>query len=770
MSMNTNYKPLLGDLNLLIITSNQKGDVKYISPFTETLLGFKVDEKLKKKWWEKTGLNENEIFEQKLKIENVISGKSKISSRAYINKIKCSDGNFKWIEWRDSISKDNYYTSVGVNVTNRKAQEIARFHSETIINSVDAMILVSDYKGNVIFSSPSIERMLGYTVDEILGDNWWKLTYENQYEAQKVREAIHNFIFFQIKGFTDISKRRIKAKDGNYKWIEWQLSKGLNDTYISIGTDITSRVSAEIELKEAKETAETSVKVKDEFLSNMSHEIRTPLNALIGFTELLLESELTFEQREHLETMKNSGEILLSLINNVLDLAKLDSNKVELEDISFNLHKSLNKVVKLMKLKAQEKSLLLELKIHPETPVFVYGDPTRMGQIMLNLIGNAIKFTNEGSVIIEVKPIKDEGTISTIYFEIKDTGIGIVSNKISTVFGVFTQAKSDTSRIYGGTGLGLAIVKKLVHLLNGDIKVHSKFGEGSVFKMTIPFKKDLEKSSNGIDENEKLEDTSLNLKILLVEDNKTNQMLAKTRLERWNCSVDIANNGIEGVKKVQKSMYDIILMDIQMPVMDGYEATKIIKNDLSASVAKIPIIAMTAYTSKKEINRAFEVGMNDYIFKPFKKDDLLLLLKKYGLQTISNGEVETNKIETFTKHKVERKFTDLNFLKQESLNETSILILLIELFIKDVDEYVGVIESEVKNKNWEILHRATHKIKPNVSMFGISKMEPIVHSLMKKFEKNENLEGAEMQLNDCVEILKNVKTELLTELKTLKDE
>ena len=217
-------------------------------------------------------------------------------------------------------------------------------------------------------------------------------------------------------------------------------------------------------------------------------------------------------------------------------------------------------------------------------------------------------------------------------------------------------------------------------------------------------------------------------------------------------------------------MYDIILMDIQMPVMDGYEATKIIKNDLSASVAKIPIIAMTAYTSKKEINRAFEAGMNDYIFKPFKKDDLLLLLKKYGLEAKSSSEAVANTIEIFNEDKGERKFTDLNFLKQESLNETSILILLIELFIKDVDEYVGVIESEAKNKNWDILHRATHKIKPNVSMFGISKMEPIVHSLMKKFEKNENLEDAEMQLNACVDILKNVKTELLMELKTLKDE
>ncbi len=768
--MRDNSIQYLNELNILIVSTNNNGEITYISPYCETLLGYKVNDKLKKDWWDKISFTNDESILNKLKVKEISLGKLKVSNKPYETKVKCSDGNFKWIEWRDTVLENNTFTTVGVDITIRKSQEIASFHSNDIINSVDAMILVSDKNDNVIFCSPSVERMLGYSDEEIMGDNWWKLTYENQYEAQKVKEAIHNFVYFHIKDFTDISKRQIKTKNGDYKWIEWQLSKGLNDTYISVGTDITNRVLTEMELKEAKETAEKSLKVKDEFLANMSHEIRTPLNAVIGFTDLLLETQLTPEQKEHLETMRNSGEILLSLINNVLDLAKLDSNKVEIEEIPFNLHKSLYEVVKLMKLKAKEKKIALELDINPNTPEFVLGDPTRIGQILLNLIGNAIKFTDEGSVIVSVKLTKDENNLTEVYFEIKDTGIGIVSNKISTVFGVFTQAKSDTSRIYGGTGLGLAIVKKLVSLLNGEIKVQSKFGVGSNFKMTIPFKKDVTKIEKHFVELGEVEKSILNLKILLVEDNKTNQLLAKTRLERWNCIVDIANNGIEGVKKVQKNMYDIILMDIQMPVMDGYEATKIIKNDLSKQVSKIPIIAMTAYTSKKDINMALEAGMNDYIFKPFKKEELLLLLKKYGkLKNIEKLE-DSKEIKIINENTKSEKYTDLEFLKQESLNETSILVLLIQLFIKDLDEYVQVVTKEIKTKNWEILHRATHKIKPNISMFGISKMEPLVHTLMKKLEKREDFDNVSTLLNECKQIIEKVKEELKEELKILENE
>jgi len=761
---------LLNEINLIVISCDKNGNVNYVSSATEKITGYSIDNLKGQLWWKNTFFSKEEGLIYKEKVYNIITGKTAISTIPYDRKLKCKDGSFKWIEWRDSLAENNTYVSVGVDISDWKKTEEIKIQSDTIINSVDSMIFVSDRDGNVIFASPSVEKMLGYTPEEILGDKWWKVTYDDPHQAIKVKKAISNYVFYYTKDFTDISKRQIKTKSGAYKWIEWQLSKGVNDTYISIGTDITNRITEQLELKNAKETAEKSLKVKDEFLANMSHEIRTPLNAVIGFTDLLLETDLSVEQREHLETMKNSGEILNSLISNVLDLAKLDSNKLEIENISFNLHKNIYEIVKLMKIRADEKGISLNLIVNPNTPIQVFGDPTRLSQILLNLIGNAIKFTNEGSVTVTVKKVEQALKNANIDFEISDTGIGIVSNKINTVFGAFTQAKSDTSRIYGGTGLGLAIVKKLVKLLNGDIRVKSKFGEGSVFNLNLPFKIDETVIASAEIEKRTSKEKQLGLKILLVEDNKTNQILAKTRLERWGCTVAIANNGIEGVKKVQHNSYDIILMDIQMPVMDGYEATKIIKNDLSKKTSLIPIIAMTAYTSKSDIQRALDVGMNDYIFKPFKTNDLFSLLVKYSGSENDSIENEVEIAEEKNELGNENKYTDLKYLKEESLNETAIIKLLIVQFLKDLDDFLIVLDLGLEDENWDLLHGATHKIKPSVSMFGISKLDPIVHELTHRFRHKVKLDEIDDLIKSCIEIISYVKVELQTELKSIINE
>ena len=756
---------LLNEVNMIVASCDINGNITYISPATEKIIGFKTDNLLKEEWWTLTysSKEEGELFRGK--VRNILTGKIDVDPTPYDRKLKCADGGVKWIEWRDTVGINNNLVSVGVDITSWKKKEELKIQSDSILESAISMILVSDIKGNVIYASPSVEKMIGYCEEDILGDNWWKTTYENEYDAHKVRESIYNFIFLNQKDFTDITKQKIRTSRGDYKWIEWQINKGIKDTYISIGTDITNSVLTEIELKKAKEVAEESLKVKNEFLANMSHEIRTPLNAVIGFTDLLLETELTEEQREYLRTMRNSGEILLSLINNVLDLSKLDSEKFEIEEISFDLHQYVKDVVKLMKIKAVEKNIALNLNISSLVPKHVLGDSTRLGQILLNLIGNAVKFTNEGSVTVEVK-LKNEKT-DIIIIEIIDTGIGIVSNKINTVFGAFSQAKGDTSRIYGGTGLGLTIVKKLIKLLHGEILVESKFGVGSTFKIILPLKRDTSKitveevnSSVPVYQN-------LDLDILLVEDNKTNQFLAKSRLERWNCKVDIANNGIEGVKKTQKKLYDIILMDIQMPVMDGYEATKIIKNDISKQVSEIPIIAMSAYTAKKDIKRALDTGMDDYVFKPFNPMDLYRLLEKYGKvkhhQSIEEAETPTIEIENLK----DVKLLDLKFLKGETFNESSLLSLLIKSFNKEIDEYLEAIKIEFENKNWDKLYNATIKITPSITMFGISKLRPIIHTLGTRFKNEYKFNDIETLINSSREIFEHVKIELQTELDNL---
>jgi PAS domain S-box-containing protein len=760
---------LLNEVNLIVVSSAENSNINYVSPATEHIIGYKTEELLGKKWWDLTFFSKEESKKFRNKVSELTAGKTKLDAKPYERKLKCKDGSAKWIEWRDSIGEGNIFVSVGIDIDDWKKTEEEKVLTETIIKNMDSMVMVSNNDGNILFASPSVEVILGYTSEEILGDKWWDVTFENPYEAIKVKNAIKKFVLFNESNYIDISKRKIKTKEGNYKWIEWQVSKGANDTYISVGRDITDRISAEIELKEAKEYAEESLKVKSEFLANMSHEIRTPLNSIIGFTDLLLETKVTSEQQLHLETMRNSGEILLSLINNVLDLSKLESDKFEIEEISFNLHKNLNEVVRLMEIKANEKNISLDLIVDPSTPKQVIGDSNRLGQILLNLIGNAVKFTNEGSVTIFVKQLSETPDISNVTFEIKDTGIGIVSNKINTVFGAFSQAKSDTSRIYGGTGLGLTIVKKLIGLLNGEIKVESKFGEGSVFKVTLPFKKSDEINDEDANENNSL-DQPLELNILLVDDNKTNQLLGKTRLERWKCKVDLANNGIEGVKKAQQKIYDVILMDIQMPIMDGYEATKIIKNDISKEVSKIPIIAMSAYTTASDIERALSAGMDDYVFKPFKPKELYKTLEKFGKVIKKSKSVEIDSFIEDAKNDGVEKYTDLKFLREETYNESSLLVLLINSFLTEIEEFLGVVNIEMKNKNWTLLHKAVHKIKPSVSMFGISKLEPTIQTLVDNFREEKQLDDVEERINSCKKIFKLVKAELLAELKSLENE
>ncbi|MFD1294392.1 PAS domain S-box protein [Lutibacter holmesii] len=761
---------ILNEINLIVISCDKNGNVKYVSKATERITGYNINGLLDNLWWDNTFFSKEEGLISKHKVINTLSGELAVDTKPHERKLKCKDGSFKWIEWRDSFTQNDTFVSVGVDISDWKKTEEIKKQSDTIINSVDSMIFVSDKDGNIIFASPSIEKMLGYTPNEILGNKWWDVTFDNPQQANNVKKAISNYVFLHTKDFTDITKRKIKTKDGVYKWIEWQVSKGVNNTYISIGTDITSKINEQIELKKAKETAEASLKVKDEFLANMSHEIRTPLNAVIGFTDLLLETSLNAEQRAHLETMKNSGEILNSIISNVLDLSKLDSNKLEIEYISFNLHKKLYEVVKLMKIRADEKNLSLQLFINTDIPTQVFGDPTRLSQILLNLIGNAIKFTNEGSVTVKVHLVEDSDKKAKINFEISDTGIGIVSNKINTVFGAFNQAKSDTSRIYGGTGLGLTIVKKIVKLLKGTIEVESTFGKGSVFNLNLPFEKDTSTTSKVVEEVLIPNNDQLGLKILLVEDNKTNQLLAKTRLERWNCTVDIANNGIEGVKKVQDKRYDIILMDIQMPVMDGYEAATIIKNDLSKQTSLIPIIAMTAYTSKRDIQRALDVGMNDYIFKPFKSKDLFALLAKYGGDKKKIVKNEDNGTAKSEKEINKEKYTNLSYIREESFNENEIIKLLIDQFLKDLKDFLFDFELGLKEENWDLLHGATHKIKPNISMFGIKKLEPIILELTNRFRNKSKLNELDELTSSCLNIIEFVKVELQTELKLLSNE
>jgi signal transduction histidine kinase/DNA-binding response OmpR family regulator len=395
-----------------------------------------------------------------------------------------------------------------------------------------------------------------------------------------------------------------------------------------IGTlqDITERKLAEQEIQKARELSENSMKVREIFLANMSHEIRTPMNAILGFTRLLYETNLSDEQKGFIDAIHFSGENLLVIINDILDLSKIQSGKMLIEHCEFNFRELLAGIVSVLKPKATEKGLQLTYKIADYIPVAVKGDPVRLNQVLTNLISNAVKFTEKGGVYLDIDATGVEEKEFMMQLRVRDTGIGIPEDKHAVIFENFVQASSDSTRKYGGTGLGLTIVKNLIELQHGKITLTSKPGYGSTFTVQLPFERaaDHGKTSPALASKKTSEsyEALRGVRVLVAEDNSVNQLLIRKVLEKVGCKIQIASSGLEALGCLKTEPYDIVLMDIQMPEMDGYEATGLIRLDSQSPYAEIPIIAMTAHAFGSDVNKCISAGMNDYISKPFQAENL----------------------------------------------------------------------------------------------------------------------------------------------------
>lgn len=397
--------------------------------------------------------------------------------------------------------------------------------------------------------------------------------------------------------------------------------------------DVTEKKRVEQALTKARNDALKAAQVKSDFLSNMSHEIRTPMNAIIGITDLLLDRVESKTHRDYLNSIKYSADNLLVIINDILDFSKIEAGKIVLESITFDLHENLEELRKAFTYKADEKDLELLVNIDSEVPKMIIGDPYRLNQILFNLLGNAIKFTIEGSITIHVKVKQQVSDRYLLHFAVTDTGIGISNDKINTIFESFTQAYTDTSRKFGGTGLGLAITKNLVELQNGYLGLQSSINSGSTFYFEIaystakniqPMKPEAEK--NAIPQPESLK----GYRVLLVEDNTMNQLVAQQILLKWEAAVNIAENGVEALAMMEKYHYDIVLMDLQMPEMNGYETTEQIRKGKNIVLNPgIPIIALTADAFEETREKVLAIGMNDFITKPFRQQELYSKIIKY---------------------------------------------------------------------------------------------------------------------------------------------
>lgn len=488
---------------------------------------------------------------------------------------------------------------------------------------------------------------------------------------------------------------------------------------IGVFEDITSVKEAENELRAAKKMAEESSMLKEMFLANMSHEIRTPMNAVIGFTDLLLKRNLPEEEMGYIRTIKTSGENLLRIINDVLDISKIESGLMAFENHPIDIQALFASIRVMFTQKAKEKNIVLSFHEDPNIPSTVMGDPTRLTQIIINLLGNALKFTREGSVEVSAKLVGREEEVVQIEFTVKDTGIGIPAEKLDTVFERFTQAEKHTTRKYGGTGLGLSIVKQLIELQGGSIVVNSTEGVGSEFRCTLSFSTSVESAPvNSKKYTESDYEQLKELKILVVEDSPINVKFIFALFDNYGITADHAENGKVAVERLASQSYDIILMDIEMPEMNGYETTTYIRKTLNSSV---PIIAMTAHTMAGESEKCIQLGMNGYVSKPIREDLLFSKMIHVGLQKQKAPKQEV----------AEEKLVDLSMLEKTMRGNKKVIAETIAIFLEHFPENLEGMVEGVEQENFDLIRRNAHTMKSSVSLLGMS----TIHRILEEIER-----------------------------------
>ena len=657
-----------------------------------------------------------------------------------------------------------------VNITERKEFEqqlqLSEKRYRDLFNYSQALICTHDMTGRLLAINPEISHLLGYSEEEMLGrrvQDFIPKEHKAQFEKEYI-QAIRNNADNSVSGvFCVLSKggKKIYLLYKNYRVEE----PGAEPYVIGFSQDITDRIKMEKELRFAKQSTDEVSKAKEAFLAHMSHEIRTPMSGILGIASLLRKTKLDTQQRGYLQLIQEAAGNLLVIVNDILDLEKIVAGKLQLERIAFKVVDKISLTIQSFIYKAEEKELGLVFQNAIPPDLVVAGDPYRLSQVLNNILSNALKFTEAGHITIATGISERNDDWVVVEITISDTGIGISADRIRAIFEPFEQGDAAVSRKYGGTGLGLTICKNMIEMQNGELLVRSEEGKGSAFTIRIPY--NLSKEAMQVNETNRVIDyKSLGHKrILVAEDVELNQYLARHILESWDFEVVIVGNGKEALDLVKKETFDCILMDVQMPEMDGIESTQHIRKLPDPVKASIPIIALTANALKGDSEKYLAAGMNDYLAKPFDEESLFLVISRTLASYASvPAEAAVSHHLSLNNHTsmspANEKLYDLSMVQSVSGGDEGFIKKMVALFIETVPQNLQELSNATDAENWDQVGKTAHKLKSTVDSMGIKSIRQEIRTVEANAKQRQSLQ----EVPPLVEKIASVIHECISQL------
>jgi len=752
-------------VNVFVVAIDLDANITLINRKGYELLGLQNGEVVGENFVERF-IIKNEQTKTKAFLKEVLDKKSKKSGNSKYH-ISNARNETKIIEAKNIPIRDKKDNVLGVLISGEDVTGYVRHQRELQNNLNLYRILAQNIPDINLYLFDENQRFIIAEGTEMLNNGLESSDFENKLITELESKTLQKIWapFFEAA----INGKEISAeyKFNSYYYLIWVIpiknQKENSYSGIAITQNVTDDKRTEQKLKHAKETAEKANRAKSDFLARVSHEIRTPLNAILGFTEQLQQTQLDAKQDEYVKIIDKSSEHLLSLINDILILSKIEARQINFEKSPFKIGYTVKYVYNTLRSKAEDKGLSFNYNIDSKLDLVVLGDSFRLRQILINMLDNAIKFTSAGYVELRCFLVENKKNRVKVRFDIIDTGFGIKPDNLQSIFEQFKQADSSITQKYGGTGLGLTICKNLIDMQGGSLSVSSQENIGTTFSFVIPYTKGKESDFVSNDavvdfDPDKLRDK----KVLLVDDDSVNRLLGKTILEKIKCDFDIANNGKEAIDKLDEKKYDIVLLDIHMPDISGVDVAKYYRQKKNNASTKI--VAVTAAVMKDDIKKYYKAGINDFLIKPYK--EIYLFNKMCEVLQLKQINLQKPAAEIILKEELQPRLYDLSELKKMSGNNPEIIVTMLTTFIENSEQAMEKFQRGLSDKNWNQIAESAHKILPSYRHLGVNNIVTILEKLKNKAlvntsNSNQVEENTQRAIQLILQLIEELKSEIL---------